>query len=73
MKTSRRHGGRAAFAMLAALAVGLPLALTACASREGAQQASRGMSRDRELARTPDQLDLDRPAWSRDLSPSADP
>lgn len=64
-------GGRGVGAALAALMLALPLALGACA---GDATASRGLvTRDRELARTPDQLDLGRPAWQRDWTPMRDP
>jgi hypothetical protein len=72
MRSARKR--RIAAALLL-LALGMPLALSACGSRQGTERALRdGMvERDRELARTPDQLDLGRPAWQRDWTPARDP
>lgn len=66
---------RRSIAAATALALALPLALAACGSRQGAKQAMNdgAMRRDRELARTPDQIDLSRPAWQRDWTPARDP
>lgn len=65
------HGGRGLTAALAALVLALPLVVAACGG--DATGSDRLVTHDRELARTPDQLDLNRPAWQRDWTPMRDP